>query len=61
MVRRPSYAAQVVGSLIVAALIVVIVVITVTMAIGPGLDAKEQRDGRGNQEEVDDEGGSGKD
>ena len=44
MAGRPSYRAQVAGSLIAAVLIVAIVVTAVTIAIGPGLDATELRE-----------------
>jgi hypothetical protein len=42
--KTPSYSAQLVGSLVVAVLIVVITVAAVTLAIGPGLDATELRE-----------------
>jgi hypothetical protein len=42
--KAPSYAKQVVGSLIAALIITVVVVALVTAKIGPGLDAKELRE-----------------
>jgi hypothetical protein len=47
----PTYAKQVAGSLLAAALIVAIVIAAVTMAIGPGLDATELRERQELQEE----------
>jgi hypothetical protein len=42
--KAPSYAKQVLGSLIAALIITVVVVALVTAKIGPGLDAKELRE-----------------
>ena len=42
--KLPSVRAQVVGSLVVAALVVVIAIAAVTAKIGPGPDAREVRD-----------------
>jgi multisubunit Na+/H+ antiporter MnhC subunit len=42
--KAPSYAKQVVGSLIAALIITAVVVALVTAKIGPGLDAKELRE-----------------
>jgi hypothetical protein len=42
--KLPSVRAQVVGSLLVAALIVAIAIAVVTTKIGPGPDAREYRD-----------------
>lgn len=47
----PSHKAQLIGSLLAAALIVVIAVTAVTLAIGPGLDATELREQQELQEE----------
>ena len=49
---EPTYSRQLIGSLIVAALIVVAVIALVTAKIGPGLDAPEQREGYERQEEL---------
>jgi hypothetical protein len=43
-VAAPSYAKQVVGSLLAALIITVAVVAIVTAKIGPGLDARELRE-----------------
>lgn len=51
MAGAPSYAKQVAGSLIAAALIVAIVISAVTLAIRPGLDATELRERQELQEE----------
>jgi hypothetical protein len=51
MSARPSYRAQLVGSLLAAVLIVAVVVTAVTIAIGPGLDATELRERQELQEE----------
>jgi hypothetical protein len=46
-----SYRAQLIGSLIVAVLIVILTVAAVTAAIGPGLDSTELRERQELQEE----------
>jgi hypothetical protein len=46
-----SYRAQLIGSLIVAVLIVILTVAAVTVAIGPGLDSTELRERQELQEE----------
>ena len=42
--KLPSVRAQVVGSLVVAGLIVALAIATITAKIGPGPDAREYRD-----------------
>lgn len=44
MAGKPSYRAQLVGSLLAAVLIVALAVAAVTLAIGPGLDSTELRE-----------------
>jgi len=51
----PSVRTQVVGSLLVAALIVVIAIAAVTAKIGPGPDAREYRDRQERIEEQQEE------
>lgn len=51
MASKPSYRAQLVGSLLAAVLLVVLTVAAVTLAIGPGLDATELRERQELQEE----------
>ncbi len=46
-----SYRAQLIGSLIVAVLIVILTVAAVTATIGPGLDSTELRERQELQEE----------
>jgi hypothetical protein len=46
-----SYRAQLIGSLLVAVLIVILTVAAVTAAIGPGLDSTELRERQDLQEE----------
>ena len=53
MAPTPTYRTQLIGSLLVAILIVVLTVATVTLAIGPGLDATELRERQELQEERD--------
>ena len=53
--KVPSVRAQVIGSLVVAALIVVIAVAAVTAKIGPGPDAREYRDRQERIEEQEEE------
>jgi hypothetical protein len=42
--KGPSYTAQLIGSLLAAAIIVLLAVAIVTAKIGPGLDAREVHD-----------------
>jgi hypothetical protein len=51
MAGKPSYRAQLIGSLLAAVLIVALTVAAVTLAIGPGLDSTELRDRQELQEE----------
>ena len=44
MANAPSYTKQLIGSLVVAAVITVAVIAAVTAKIGPGLDATELRE-----------------
>jgi hypothetical protein len=55
-----SHAAQMVGSLLVALAIAAIVIAIVTAKIGPGNGLKDDRGGKGKQEQTDSSGrGSG--
>jgi hypothetical protein len=49
--KAPSHGRQVLGSLLAAVLIVAITIFAVTMAIGPGPDARELRELQELQEE----------
>jgi len=51
MSETPSHSRQVVGSLVVAVLLVVVTVLLVTAKIGPGLDSTEIREREERQEE----------
>jgi hypothetical protein len=51
MAGKPSYRAQLIGSLHAAVLIVALTVAAVTLAIGPGLDSTELRERQELQEE----------
>jgi hypothetical protein len=44
MAKGPTYAKQLIGSLLVAVVITVVVIVAVTAKIGPGLDATELRE-----------------
>jgi len=44
MAKGPTYAKQLIGSLLVAVVITVVVIMAVTAKIGPGLDATELRE-----------------
>ncbi len=48
----PSYTRQVVGSLLAAVLIVAVTILLVTAKLGPGLDAREQRELQEQREEL---------
>ncbi len=48
----PSYPRQVVGSLLAALLIVALTILIVTAKLGPGLDAREQREIQEQREEL---------
>jgi cell shape-determining protein MreC len=48
----PSFIRQVVGSLLAALLIVILTVLVVTAKLGPGLDAREQRELQDQREEL---------
>ena len=48
----PSYTRQVVGSLLAAVLIVAVTILLVTAKLGPGLDAREQREIQRQREEL---------
>ena len=49
--QNPSHARQIIGSLLVALLLVAITVAIVTAKLGPGLDATELRERQEQQEE----------
>ena len=48
----PSFTRQVVGSLLAAVLVVILTVLVVTAKLGPGLDAREQREIQDRREEL---------
>jgi hypothetical protein len=51
-VSPPPFTRQVVGSLLAAVLIVILTVLIVTAKLGPGLDAREQREVQEQREEL---------